>query len=130
MAKRSKNAKTAKKRNTSALARAAESVPGLPEVKRAAAAIPAPVIMIAAGACAIGALAFMLFAGASGQRRRELVREKALQAGETISKGGREVVQRLESVAMEAAKRVRGQRPEGLANGVSDQRTGARALHP
>jgi gas vesicle protein len=85
--------------------------------------------MLAAGACAIGALAFMFFAGASGQRRRELVRDKALQAGETISKGGREVVQRIESVAMEAAKRVRGQRSEGLANGVSDQRMGERSLH-
>jgi hypothetical protein len=85
--------------------------------------------MLAAGACALGALAFILFTGASGQRRRELVRDKALQAGETISSAGREVRQRLESVAMEAAKRVRGERSEGLANGLSDQQRGERALH-
>ena len=77
----------------------------------------------------MGALAFLLLAGASGQRRRELIRAKALQAGETISKGGREVRQRLESVAMEATKRVRGGRSDGLANGLSEQRTGEQALH-
>jgi hypothetical protein len=73
--------------------------------------------MLAAGACAVGALAFVLLSGASGQRRRELIRDKALQAGETIS----EMRHRLESVAMDAAKRVRGQRRERLANGLSDQ---------
>ncbi len=129
MAKRSKNPTKAKKRNTSALAKAVKNVPGLPVVARAASAIPATAIMLAAGACALGALAFILFTGASGQRRRELVRDKALQAGETISSAGREVRQRLESVAMEAAKRVRGERSEGLANGLSDQQRGERALH-
>jgi hypothetical protein len=129
MAKRAKTAKTAKKRNTSALAKAAKRVPALPVIARAASAIPATAIVLAVGACAVGALAFLLLSGASGQRRRELIREKALQAGETISKSGREVRQRLESVAMEATKRVRGERSDGTANGVSDQRMGERALN-
>jgi hypothetical protein len=130
MATRAKTAKTAKKkRNTSALAKAAQNVPGLPVVARAASAIPTTAIVLAVGACAMGALAFVLFAGASGQRRRELLREKAMQAGETISKSGREVRQRLESVAMEATKRMRGEGSEGVANGVSGERLGERALN-
>lgn len=127
MAKRAKNAKRAPKRNTSALSKAAKNVPGLPAVVKAASAIPATAIILAAGACAVGALALIFLTGASGQRRRELIRDKALQAGETISKSGREVRQRLESVATEAARRVRGER--GLANGLSDQRMGERELH-
>jgi len=128
MAKRGKNSKNEKKRNTSALAKAVENVPALPVVAKAAKAIPAPALFLAVGACAVGALAFLLLAGASGQRRRELIREKALQAGETITKSGREVRQRLESVAMEATKRVRGKRSEGMANGVNEQRMGEQAL--
>jgi hypothetical protein len=124
-----KRAKTARKRNTSAQAKGEKSVPALPVVARAAAAIPVTAIVLAVGACAVGALAFMMLAGASGQRRRELIREKAQQAGETLSKTGREVRQRLESVAMEASKRVRGERSEGTANGVSEQRMRERALN-
>jgi hypothetical protein len=122
-----KRAKTAKKRNTSA--KGAKGEPALPVVARAAASIPATAIVLAVGACAVGVLAFVLLAGASGQRRRELIRQKAQQAGETLSKTGREVRQRLESVAMEASKRVRGERAEGTANGVSDQRMRERALN-
>jgi hypothetical protein len=116
MAKRAKTTKSTK-RNTSALARAAKKVPALPVVARAATAIPATALLLAAGAVAVGALAFILLSGTAGQRRRELIREKALQAGETISKGSREVRQRLESVAMEATKRVRGELADGIANG-------------
>jgi len=130
MAKRTKNAKTAKKRNTSALAKAAKSVPGFPVVARAATAIPATAIVLALGACAVGALAFLMLAGTAGQRRRQLIRDKALQAGETINKGTREVRQRLESVAMEATKRMRGERSDGIANGLSDQRMSKQAMHP
>jgi hypothetical protein len=129
MAKRAKTAKSTKKRNTSALARAAKKVPALPVVARAATAIPATAMLLAAGAVAVGALAFILLSGTAGQRRRELIREKALQAGETISKGGREVRQRIESVAMEATKRVRGQLSDGMANGMSEQPPRERALN-
>jgi hypothetical protein len=128
MAKRAKTAKTSRK-NKSALVKAAKSVPALPVVARAAAAIPVTAMVLAAGACAVGALAFILLSGTAGQRRRELIRTKALQAGhevsETISKGR----QRLESVAMEATKLVRGDRSEGMANGRSDRRLGERALN-
>jgi hypothetical protein len=121
MAKRAKTAKTAKKRNTSALAKAAKRVPALPVIARAASAIPATAIVLAVGACAVGVLAVLLFGGPSGQRRRELIRDKALQAGrdvsETLSKGRH----RLESVAMEATKRVRGELSDGVANGRSDR---------
>jgi hypothetical protein len=129
MAKRAKTTKSTKKRNTSSLARAAKKVPALPVVARAATAIPATAMLLAAGACAVGALAFILLSGTAGQRRRELIRDKALQAGETISKGGREVRQRLESVAMEASKRVRGQLSDGMANGRSEQVPRERALN-
>jgi hypothetical protein len=131
MAKRGKNAKNAKKKNTPALAKAAKRVPALPVVARAATAIPVTAIVLAIGACAVGALAFLMLTGTAGQRRRELIRDKALQAGrdvsETISKGSREVRQRLESVAMEATKRVRGERSDGMANGLSDQRMSEQA---
>jgi len=129
MAKRAKTAKTARKRTTSAMVKAAKRVPALPVVARAAAAIPMSAIVIAVGACAVGTLAFLLLSGASGQRRRELIREKALQAGETISKSGREVRQRIESVAMEATKRMRGESSDGMANGMSEQRMRERALN-
>jgi len=128
MAKRAKTAKTARKKK-STLVKAANNVPGFPVVARAASAIPATAIVLAVGACAMGALAFLLLSGASGQRRRELIRDKALQAGETISKGGREVRQRIESVAMEATKRMRGERSEGMANGMGEQRMSERALN-
>lgn len=129
MAKRAKTAKSAKKRNTSTLAKTAKSVPGLPVVASAAAAIPVAAIVLAVGACAVGALAFLLLSGASGQRRRELIRDKALQAGhevsETISKGRKG----LESVAMEATKLLRGERSDGIANGRGAQRLGEKALN-
>ena len=129
MAKRAKNAKTSRTKNTSTLAKAAKSVPALPVVARTAAAIPATAIILAVGACAVGAFAFMLLTGATGQRRRELIRAKALQAGETLSKGSRDVVHRLESVAMDASKLVRGVRSNGVANGRSERPMGERALN-
>ena len=76
MAKRAKTTKTARKKTTPALVKAANSVPGFPVVARAAAAIPATAIVLAVGACAVGALAFLLLSGAAGQRRRELIRAK------------------------------------------------------
>jgi hypothetical protein len=130
MAKRANTAKNSrKKKNTSALAKAAKNVPGYPMVASAAAAIPATAIMLAVGACAVGALAFILLSGTAGQRRREMIRAKALQAGETISKGGREVRERLGSVAAQATKRVRGELSDGMANGVGDERTGEPAMN-
>lgn len=127
--KRTKTTRKQQKKSSSGLAKVGAAVPTLPVVAKAARSIPTPVLMFAAGACAVGALAYLMLAGAAGQRRRELIRTKALQAGETISKGSREVRQRIESVAMEAAKRVRGGR-DGMANGLSGRRTTEPALHP
>ena len=74
-----------------------------------------------------------LFDATSGQRRRELIRDKALGAGRDVSdiltKGGRDVRQRLESVATQATQRLRGERSDGVSNGRSDQRMGERAMH-
>src|SRR6188508_1143267 len=100
--KRAKTTTSKKRKNTPALVKAAQGVT-LPAVAKAAKAIPATAILLALGACAMGALAMFLFDASSGQRRRELIRDKALGASrdvsEMISKGGRDVKQRLESVA-------------------------------
>ena len=123
-----KRAKTSKRKNTPALVKAAKGTT-LPAVAKAAKAIPATAILLALGACAMGALAMFLFDASSGQRRRELIRDKALQAGhevsETISKGRKG----LESVAMEATKLLRGERSDGIANGRGAQRLGEKALN-
>src|SRR5688500_10030529 len=114
MAKRAKTAD--RKKNTPKLVKGAQGVTPtamrqaaqgttLPARAKAAKAVPVPAIVLAVGACAIGALALFLFDATEGQRRRQLIRDKALQAGETITKSGREVRQRLESVATQATQR-------------------------
>jgi hypothetical protein len=81
----------------------------------------------------MGALAMFLFDATSGQRRRELIRDKALTAGrdvgETLSKGSRDVRQRLESVATQASQRMRGERSETMSNGRRDQRMGEQPMN-
>jgi hypothetical protein len=118
MTKRAK--KTSRKKNTPALVKASTGLT-LPAVAKAAKAIPVPAILLVVGACAVGALAVFLFSGPAGQRRRELIRDKALAAGhdvsEMISKGSREVRQRVESVASDATKRLRSERSEAMPNG-------------
>ena len=127
-----KRAKTSKRKNAPALVKAAKGTT-LPAIAKAAKAIPATAILLALGACAVGALAMFLFDANSGQRRRELIRDKALGAGrdvsETISKGARGVRQGLESVATEATKLVRGERSEAMSNGRSDHRQSEQATH-
>lgn len=133
-----KRANTAKKKNTPTLVKAAESVT-MPVVAKAAKmakaakAIPVPAILLALGACAVGALAMFLLDATSGQRRRELIRDKALGAGhdvsELINKGGREVLQRVESVATQATQRLRGKPSEAMSNGRGDQRIGEQPMH-
>lgn len=111
-----KRAKTAKKKSAPALVKAATGGVTLPAVAKAAKAIPVPVILLAIGACAVGALAIFLFDATEGPRRRELIRSKALQASNSVSdivsKGGREVKQRFAAL-----------------NGRSEQRTGEQPLH-
>jgi len=126
-----KRAKTAKKKNTPALVTAAKGT--LPAVAKAAKAVPATAILLAIGACAVGALAMFLFDATSGQRRRELIRDQALGTGrdvsDTISKGARGVRQSLESVATGATKLLRGERSEATSNGRADRRLSEQAMH-
>lgn len=99
MTKRAKTAKTAKTTPAAATTLAAVTT-------------PATALLVALGACAVGALAMFLLDSASGRRRRALIRDKALQAGrevsESISKGSRDVRQRVEAMAIETGKRLRG----------------------
>ena len=127
MTKRAKTAKTA--RTTPAIVKSVKKATSMPVLAKAATAIPGTTILLALGACAVGALAMFLFDSASGQRRRELIRDKALQASrdvsETISKGSRDVRHRLESVAIETGKRLRGERSsDGISGGQGDVRMG------